>query len=118
MPTEIRAVDLGFASLTADAQRLHAGCHGLAQFVRQHERRFILHVEIPAEGEHALALHLVAEYRDGHQVGLERQLVPGEQRARRDREVGPARLAAPSGRLRRPAAVITNLAAATRAYGF
>ena len=110
---EMRAVDLGFASFTADAQRLDAGCHGLAQFVRQHEGRFILHVEIPAEGEHALALHLVAEDRDGHQVGLQRQLVPSKQGARRRRKIGPARLAAPARLVFRAAAVIASLAAAT-----
>jgi len=59
-----------------------------------------------------------AECRDGHQVGLERQLVPGEQRPRRDREVGAARLTAPSGRLGRATTIVTDLAAATRAHRF
>ena len=65
MTTEVGAVDLGNPSFTADAQRLHAGGHGLAQLVCQHERRLVLDVELTREGEHALALHLVAEGGDG-----------------------------------------------------
>ena len=50
-----------------------------------------------SEGEHALALHLIAESRDGEQIGSKRPLVPSEQSARGDREVTAARLAAPRG---------------------
>jgi hypothetical protein len=74
-------IDLGDASLAADAQRLHAGRHGLAEFVRQHEGSFILDIEGAGEGEHAVALHLVAEGGDREQIGSKRQLVPGEQGA-------------------------------------
>ena len=118
MATEVSAIDFGCASLTADPQRLEAGGHSLAQFVPQHERRFVLHIEVAAEGEHALALHFVAEERDSHQVGPKRQLVPSEQRARGRREIGPARLAAPARLVFRTAAVIANLASAMRADGF
>jgi hypothetical protein len=38
--------------------------------VRQNERRLILHPEVPAEGEHAFPLHLVAEQRDDHQIKM------------------------------------------------
>ena len=93
---EIGAVDLGHLSLATDAQRLHAGRHGLAQLVRQHERRLVLHIELAAEREHALAFHLVAEGDDRQHIGPQRQLVPGEQGAGGDREITPARLAAPA----------------------
>ena len=55
---------------------------------------------------------LVAEHRDGEQVGPQRQLVPSEQRARGDREVAAARLAAPSQLACRPPARVADRAAA------
>ncbi len=88
----------------------------LSQLVRQHERRLVLHIELAGEGEHALALDLVAEGGDGEQVGPQRQLVPGEQGARGDREITMARLAAPSQLACRPPARIANRAAAVRTY--
>src|SRR5438128_363553 len=42
MAAEPGAVDLGDASIAADAQRFHAGCDCLTQLVRQHERGLIL----------------------------------------------------------------------------
>src|SRR6478735_10209814 len=114
MAAEIGAVDLGRASLTADAQRAHARRHGLAQFGRQNESALVLHIEIAGEGEHAFALHLVAEHRNGHQVGPERQLVPGEQGARRHREIPTAGLAAPTWLTARAATVVTDPAGAVR----
>jgi hypothetical protein len=42
---------------------------------------FILDIEGAGEGEHAVALHLVAEGGDREQIGSKRQLVPGEQGA-------------------------------------
>src|SRR6187551_1244820 len=80
--------------------------------MRQHERRLVLHVEFSGEGEHALALHLVTERGDGKQIGPQRQLVPGEQRARGDGEITPARLAAPPWMGRRSRARIADRAAA------
>jgi hypothetical protein len=97
-----------------DAQRAHARRHGLAQFVRQNESGLVLHIEIAGEGEHAFALHLVAEHRNGHQVGPERQLVPGEQGARRHREIPTAGLAAPTWLTARAATVVTDPAGAVR----
>jgi len=35
--------------------------HRFAQLARKNECRFILNAQIPGQGEHALALHLVAE---------------------------------------------------------
>ena len=78
---EIGTTGLGHPSFAADLQALYAGRHSLPQLVRQHEGRLVLHVELAGEGEHALALDLVAEASDGEQVGPQQQFVPGEQRA-------------------------------------
>src|SRR3954471_13589865 len=48
------AVDLGGPPVTADPQRLGCRCHGLAQLVRQYEGGFVLHIEVAAEGKHAV----------------------------------------------------------------
>jgi len=66
MAAEEGAVDLGDAALAAKLQPLQAGRHRLAQLVRQHERRLVLHPKIADGREHALALHLVAD-QDGRQ---------------------------------------------------
>src|SRR6185312_10260316 len=66
------------------------------------------------EGEHALALHLVAEGGNGKKIGPQRQLVPGEQGARGDGEITAARLAAPSRMGRRSRARVADRAAAAR----
>ena len=55
MTTEIGAVDLGCAPLTADPHRSGRRRHRLAQLVGQHKRRFVLHVEVAGERQHALA---------------------------------------------------------------
>jgi len=94
--TKIRSIDLDRTPFAADPQPLHAGRHGFAQLVRQHERRLVLHVQVAGEGEHAFALHLVAEHRDGQQIGQQRQLMPGEQGAGGRREVVATGLAAPA----------------------
>jgi len=47
-------VDLGRASLAADAHRFCAGRHGRAQFVRQNEGGFVLHIDVAGEGQDAL----------------------------------------------------------------
>ena len=62
-----------------------------------------LHVEVTRERQGGLALDPVAERGDGEPVGPERQLMPGEQRVRGDRDVAAARLAAPSRLTRRQA---------------
>ena len=73
-----------------------------------------MHIKVPAEGQHTLAFDLVAEHRDGHQISLQRQLVPREQGARGRREISAACLAAPARLVLRAAAVVTDLAAAMR----
>jgi len=47
------------------------GSHCLAHFVSQNKTRLVLYPEIPAHRQHALALDLVAENRDGEQVSAE-----------------------------------------------
>ncbi len=112
MTTEPGTIDLGHLSLATDAQRLRAGRHGLAQLVRQHERGLVLHIQLAAEREHALAFHLVAEDDDRQHVGPQRQLAPGEQGAGGDREITPARLAAPARLALGSATVVDDHAAA------
>jgi hypothetical protein len=56
---EIGAVDLGGASFTANAQRPRAGTLASAVWVPG-RMQFVLHVQVAAESEHALALHLAA----------------------------------------------------------
>ena len=118
MAAETGAMDFSRSPFAADAQPFRAGGNGLAQLVRQDERRLVLNIEIAGESEHALALHFVAEGSDGEQIGPERQFVPGEQSARGNREIVPACLAAPSRTIHRPAARVANRAAAARAYRF
>jgi hypothetical protein len=56
MAAEIGTVDLGCPSIAADTQRLGGRCHGLAQFVRQDERRLVLDIEVAGKREHALSI--------------------------------------------------------------
>jgi hypothetical protein len=81
MTTEVGTIDLRSPPFTTDGKRKNAGRHGLAQLMRQNERGLVLDIKVTGEGEHALALYLVAENRDGHEVVLKRQLVVGEQGA-------------------------------------
>ena len=78
---------------------------------RQDERGLVLHVETADRSEHALARHLIAEDGDGEQIGAQRQLVPGEQRARGEREIAAACLAAPTWFVR-PTTLVADRAAA------
>jgi hypothetical protein len=55
---------------------------------------FVLDIELTCQ--HALAFDFVAEGSDGQQIRPQRQLVPGKQGARGDREIVSIRLAAPA----------------------
>ena len=72
--------------------------------------------EIAADRQHALALDLVHEDRDRHQVGPQRHLVEGEQRPAGEREILLACLAVPAERAV-AAAGIDGRATAFRAIG-
>ena len=104
--TEIGAVDLGSLALAADDAALHFFRHGLAQLVGQDEGGLVGHAEVAGERQGGLALHLVAEDRDGAEVHAERQLVGGEQGARGDGEVLAALAATEAQRPRRTAALV------------
>ena len=86
---DIAAVDLDMAR---DGAVLIGG-HRLAQLVRQHEGRLVLHVEIAAELQGRDTLHRVDEDGDRQQIGLHRQLAAGEDGAAGDGELVAARLA-------------------------
>jgi hypothetical protein len=83
--------------------------HGFPQLMRERERRLALHAKIAAEGKHAFAILLGAERCNRHQVVLERELVRSKQGARRYREVGATRLAAPPRLIRRARATCSRL---------
>ena len=95
---EIGAVDLGHLALATDDTALHLLRHGFPQLVGQDEGALVGHAEIAGERQGGLALHLVAEDRDGAEVHAERELVRGEQRARGDGEVPAAGAAAEAQR--------------------
>jgi hypothetical protein len=111
---EVGAINFGFGTIVADLATLHFLRHCLAQLVRQHERRLVGQAKIAAHGQHALALHFVAEDGDRREVQAQRQLVAGEQRARRDREILAAILAAPARRTGRAAALVDRQRSAVR----
>jgi hypothetical protein len=83
--------------------------------VGQDECAFVGNAEIAAQGQHRLALDLVAEHGDGREVGFQGQLVGGEQCAGGDGEILPASLAAEPGSTIRAAAIVGVEAAAVRA---
>lgn len=113
---EVPAIDLDGLAFTADRAALQLDGHGLAQLVQQHEGALVGDAEIARESERGLALHLVHEHGNGGQVGPQRQLVRGEQRARRDREILAAGAAAEAGRAVGPTAVIGVHAATVAAH--
>ena len=79
--------------VTNDAA-LHFFRHRFAHLVAKDESCLIRKAQVTAEGQHALALHLVTEDRDSGQIAAQGQLVRGEQRAARDAEILFASLAA------------------------
>src|ERR1022692_1278019 len=94
-----------------------SGVAVLTKFMRQHKGCLVLDTEIPSEGEHALALHLVAKHHDGQKVRLQRQLMPCEQGPRCHREIAVTCLAAPTP-LIAPMAIVAGRAVAMRATRF
>ncbi len=82
----------------------------------QHEGALVGDAEIAGERQGGLALHLVAEDRDGAEVHAQRQLVGGEQRARGEGEVLAALAAAEAQGAVRAAALIGVQATALGAH--
>jgi len=103
---EIGSVDFGLFALSADHAALQLLRHGLAELVSQDESALVRHPEIAGERQGSLALHLVAEDRDGREIGAQRQLVRGEQGARGDAEILAAGAAAEAHGTVRAAALI------------
>src|ERR1044071_1292655 len=83
---EIAAVDFRPLALAADRALANLGSHRFPELMRQHERGFVGRAEVAAESQHALALNLIAEDRDGEEITPERQFA------------APAHYGAPPGR--------------------
>src|SRR6266436_5162145 len=114
---EIGTVDFGLATLTPYVDAAQLRCHRLAHLVRQNEAGLVLHAEISAHRQHALAFDLIAEDRNGEKVRAQRQFVECEQGAASDREILAAGFAAPAWRTVRATAGIDDRAATVRAIG-
>ena len=111
---EIAAIDFRDLAFAAEHAALHFGGHRFAHLVQQHESGLVGDAQIAAHGERRLAFHLVAEDRDGREIGAQRQLVAGEQRPGGDAEI----LGKPgigTGARRSAAALVGINAAALRA---
>lgn len=83
--------------------------------MRQNEAGLIGDAKIAGHRQHGLALDLVGEDRNRHQVRPQRHLAAVEQSARANRKAMQASFAAPARRTVRPAAIIDDGAAAFRA---
>lgn len=62
--------------------------------MEKHECSLVGQAQVARRGQRRLAFDLIAEDRDSREVDTQGQLVRAKQRARRDREVASARLAA------------------------
>jgi hypothetical protein len=106
MATEIRAVNASFIMVITDNAPLHFFCHRFPHLVTENESRLIGQAQIAAHGDHALALHLIAENGNGSEVHAEWQLMIVEQRPASDRVVAFTGFAAEAERTGRAAAFI------------
>jgi hypothetical protein len=95
---KIAAVDLRALALAADRAQADFGRHRFPDLVREHESRLVLRPEIAGERQHAVALDLIREDRDRHQVRPQRHLMEGEQRPGGNVEILAAGFAAPPWR--------------------
>jgi hypothetical protein len=68
--------------------------------VADNEACLVRHAQVAGEGERRLAFDLVAEDRDGREIGFERELVGGKERPAGNREIGLASAATEAGRTR------------------
>jgi hypothetical protein len=85
--------------------------------MREHESSHVVRSEIAGHRQHAFALDLVAEDRNGQQIGAERHFVEREQRPGSNREVLSAGFTAPTRSAAGTAASIYNRTAAMWAVG-
>ena len=114
---EIAAIDLGALALAADRTPTDFGRHRFPDLMGEHESRLVLRPEVAGERQHALALDLVREDRDRHQVRPQRHLVEGKQRPGGNAKILSAGFAAPPRCPVRPATGIDRQATAVRAIG-
>lgn len=89
------AAKIGAAYLDRPRHRVvcFPGSHGLAEFMREDEGRFVLAIEIAAELQRGVAFRAVHEDGDGEKVVTVWELAAGEDRPRRDAELMLAFLA-------------------------
>lgn len=90
MTADIAAVNL---DLAGRLDVLDFGREGFTDFVREDEGRLVLHVEIAAQRQRALALHLVDEDRNGKEIVADRELAAGEDGTARNGELAFTALA-------------------------
>lgn len=112
---EIAAIDFRNLAFSADHPVLVLGCHRLAELVQEHEGALVGQAQIAGDRQCALALHFVAEDRDGREIDAQGKLVRRKQRARGQREILGASPAAEAQATVRPAALIGVNTAAMRA---
>lgn len=111
---DVAAVNLDRFTGPTDRDALHFGRQCFAELVSQYEGRLVRDIQIAAKLQGADALDGVHENHDRGHVVPDRQLVVGEQRARRGAEVAAARLAAVARR-GAPGDIVANRAFAVRA---
>src|SRR5271166_5797004 len=90
---EIVAVDLRDLAFAADCAALHFLRHRFAELVAENECGLVRRTKIAREGERRFAFDLVAEDRDGREIGAERELMRCKERPAGHREItfaGPA----------------------------
>jgi len=114
--TKICAVHFNLLALAAELVALYLRCHRLTQLVSEHESRLVLATEIAGERQSRLALHLVAEDRDGGEISAQRELVKREKCVARQAEILAARHAAEPESAGRAARLIAGRTATVRAH--
>jgi hypothetical protein len=112
---KIAAIDFRDNAIASKLATFHFFGHGLAQFVKQHEGGLIGQAEVARDCQCALALHFIAEDRDGREIATQRELVERKERSTCDREIPTAGAATEPEQAIRAAALIGVQAAAMRA---
>lgn len=93
---------------------IDVGGDGLADLVKQRERRLVGHAEQPTQGSRAQSFHIGCEDDEGFEDLLQRQLVVGERGVARDRKDPRAAMLSAAPLLARSDPVVLVLAAAAR----
>ncbi len=112
---KIPAIDFRDDALASKLAAFHFLGHGLAKLMEQYERSLIGQAEVARNCQGALALHLVAEDRDGREIAAQRKLVERKECPACNREILAAGPATESEQATRAAALIGVQTAAMRA---